>query len=98
LSLLPDLIERGHQRCPSFVDLMEFPSRFARLWRDEEAAAKAGHLRVTAKPTDGLLVCLSAVRTGYLDLDIIKRAFGDDGSLSENPTKVDSTILSLARA
>jgi hypothetical protein len=45
---------------------------------------------MTAKPTDGLLVCLAAVRAGNLDLGIIKRAFGDDASLSENPTKVDS--------
>jgi hypothetical protein len=51
---------------------------------------------VAAKPTDGLLVCLSAVRTGYLDLDIVKRAFGDDRSLSENPAKVDTATLSLA--
>jgi hypothetical protein len=64
---------------------MEFPSRFARSERDEEATAQAGHLRMTAKPTDGLLVCLAAVRAANLDLGIIKRAFGDYASLSEKP-------------
>jgi hypothetical protein len=86
LSLLPpDRIERRHELCPRFVDLMELPSRFARSERDEEAAAQAGHLRMTAKPTDGLLVCLAAVRASNLDLGIIKRAFGDDTSLSKKP-------------
>jgi hypothetical protein len=39
LSLFPDLIERGSELDPSFVDLTQLPSRFARLERDEEAAA-----------------------------------------------------------
>ena len=40
LSSLPlDRIERGHELCPSFVDLMKLPSRLARRERDEEAAA-----------------------------------------------------------
>jgi hypothetical protein len=59
---------------------MELPSRFAHWEWDEEAAAQAGHLRMTAKPTDGLLVCLAAVWAAYLDLGIVKRAFGDDAS------------------
>jgi hypothetical protein len=46
-----------------------------------------------AKPTDGLLVCLAAVRAANLDLGIIKRAFGDDASLSEK-AKVNSMALS----
>jgi hypothetical protein len=74
-SLLPDLIERGPELGPSFVNLMELPPRFARSERDEEAAAQAGHLRMIAKPTDGLLVCLAAARAGNLDLGIIERAF-----------------------
>jgi len=39
LSLFPDLIERGSELDPGFVDLLQLPSRFARLGRDEEAAA-----------------------------------------------------------
>jgi hypothetical protein len=75
-----DRIERGHELCPSFVDLKELPSRLANWEWDEEAAAQAGHLRMTAKPTDGLLVRLAAVRAAYLDLGIVKRTFGDDAS------------------
>jgi hypothetical protein len=86
LSLSPDFIERGHELCPSFVDLMELPSRVAGRERDKEAAAQASHLRMSAKPTDGLLVCLAAVRAGNLDLGIIDWAFGGDTSpLSEKP-------------
>ena len=86
-SLLPlDRIERGRELCPSFVDLIEVPSRFAHWERDEEAAAQAGYLRMTAQPTDGLLVYLAAVRTAYLDLGIINRAFGDDVFLSKKAT------------
>jgi hypothetical protein len=81
-SLSPDFIERGHELCPSFVDLMELASRFAGSERDEEAAAQASRLRMSAKPTDGLLVCLAAARAGNLDLGIIERTFGDDTSLS----------------
>jgi hypothetical protein len=80
-SLLPDLIERGPELGPGCVNLMEFPPRFARSERDEEAAAQAGHLRMIAKPTDGLLVCLAAARAGNLDLGIIERAFGHEASL-----------------
>jgi hypothetical protein len=87
-SLLPDFIERGPELGPSFVNLMELPSRFARWERDEEAAAQAGHLRMTAKPTDGLLVCLAAAGAGKLDLGIIERAFGHDASLLEKPRRI----------
>ena len=59
---------------------MELPPRFARSERDEEPAAQAGHLRMIAKPTDGLLVRLAAARAGNLDLGIIERAFGHDAS------------------
>ena len=38
-----------------------------------------------AKPVDGPVVCLAAVRAAYLDLGIFKRAFDDDASLSEKP-------------
>jgi hypothetical protein len=38
-SLLPDLIERGLELGPSFVNLMEFPPRITRSERDQEAAA-----------------------------------------------------------
>ena len=65
-SLLPDLIKRGPELGPSFVNLMELPPRFARSERDEEAAAQAGHLRMIAKPTDGLLVGLAAAGQGIL--------------------------------
>jgi hypothetical protein len=88
-SLLPDLIERGPELGPSFVDLMVLPSRFARLERDQEAAAQASHLRMTAKPTDGLLVCLAAAWAGNLDLGIIERAFGDD-AIPLGTAKADS--------
>jgi hypothetical protein len=79
-SLPPDLIQRGPELGPSFVNFMELPPRFARSERDEEPAAQAGHLRMIAKPTDGLLVCLAAARAGNLDLGIIERAFGHDAS------------------
>jgi hypothetical protein len=62
------------------ANLKEFPSRFAHWERDEEAAAQADHLRMTAKPTDGLLICLAAVWAAYFDLGIVKRALGDDAS------------------
>ena len=75
-SLPPDLIQRGPELGPSFVNFMELPPRFARSERNEEPAAQAGHLRMIAKPTDGLLVCLAAARAGNLDLGIIERAFG----------------------
>ena len=65
-SLLPDLIKRGPELGPSFVNLMGLPPRFARSERDEEAAAQAGHLRMIAKPTDGLLVGLAAAGQGIL--------------------------------
>src|SRR5271168_540092 len=65
-SLPPD--ERGPELGPSFVNLMELPPRYARSERDEEAAAQAGHLRMIAKPTDGLLVCLAAARIGWFAL------------------------------
>lgn len=85
-SLFPfDRVERGHELFPSFVDPIELAPRSAHRKRDEEAAAQAGHLRMTAKPTDGLLVCLAAVRAAYLNLGIIKWAFGDDASLSKKP-------------
>jgi len=87
-SLLPDLIERGPELRPSFVNLVELSPRFARSERDEEAAAQAGHLRMIAKPTDGLLVCLAAARAGNLDLGIIERAFGHDASLSEKLRRI----------
>ena len=62
LSSLPlDLIQRGPELGPSFVNFMELPPRFARSERDEEPAAQAGHLRMIAKPTDGLLVCLGGL-------------------------------------
>src|SRR5580704_14960385 len=79
-SLPPDLLQHGPELGPSFVNLMELPPRFARSERDEEPAAQAGHLRMIAKPTDGLLVCLAAARAGNLDLGIIERAFGHDAS------------------
>jgi hypothetical protein len=47
------------------------------------------------KPADGLLVCLAAVRAAYLDLGIVKRAFGDDASLSEK-SGLSSMALSSA--
>jgi hypothetical protein len=87
-SLLPNLIERGLELGPSFVNLIELSPRFARSERDEEAAAQTGHLRMIAKPTDGLLVCLAAARAGNLDLGIIERAFGHDIPLGK--AKADS--------
>jgi len=87
-SPLPDLIERGPELGPSFVNVMELPPRFARSERDEEAAAQAGHLRMIAKPTDGLLVFLAAARAGNLDLGSIERAFGHDASLAEKPRRI----------
>ena len=87
-SLLPDLIERGPELYPSFVNLTELPPRFARSERDEEAAAQAGRLRMIAKPTDGLLVCLAAARAANLDFGIIERAFGHAASLSEKPRRI----------
>jgi hypothetical protein len=87
-SLSPDFIERGHELCPSFVDLMELASRFAGSERDEEAAAQASRLRMSAKPTDGLLVCLAAARAGNFDLGMIERAFGHDASPWEKPRRI----------
>jgi hypothetical protein len=96
LAFLPsDLIERVHELRPSFVDLEELPSRFTRWERDEEAAAQAGHLRMIAKPTDGLLGCLATGRARNLDLGTIKRTFGDDAFLPEDVAKADSMTLSL---
>jgi hypothetical protein len=94
-SLPLDRIERGHELCPGFVDLMEFPSRFARSERDEEATAQAGNLRMTAKPTDGLLVCLAAVRAANL---IIKNDNSNGDSCwvffgSNKPSKEKSVIV-----
>jgi|SRR6516165_5705521 hypothetical protein len=40
---------------------------------------------MTAKPANGLLICLAAVWAAYLDRGIVKRAFGDDASLSKKP-------------
>jgi hypothetical protein len=94
-SLPPDLLQRGPKLGPSFVNLMELPPRFARSERDEEPAAQAGHLRMIAKPTDGLLVCLAAARTGNFDLGMIERAFGHDASPWEKP-RGDSMALPLA--
>ena len=89
LSSLPsDLIQRGPELGPSFVNLMELPPRFARSERDEESAAQAGHLRMIAKPTDGLLVRLAAARARNLDLGIIERASGHDASLWERPRRI----------
>jgi hypothetical protein len=62
---------------------MELLSRRVRWERNQEAAAQASHLRMSAKPTDGLLVCLAAAQTGNFDLGIIERAFGDNASPSE---------------
>ena len=72
----------------ALYNLIELPPCFARSERDEEPAPQAGHLRMIAKPTDGLLVCLAAARAGNLDLGIIKRAFGHDASLSEKPRQI----------
>ncbi len=62
---------------------MELPSRFTGSERDQEAATQASHLRMSPKPTDGLLACLAAVRAANLDLGIIKRGLGDGASLSD---------------
>jgi hypothetical protein len=80
-SLPPDLIQRGPELGPSFVNLKELPPRFARPGRDQEPAAQAGHLRMIAKPTYRLLVCLAAIRAANRDLGTIQRAFGHDASL-----------------
>ena len=47
---------------------------------------------MTAKPANGLLICLAAVRAAYLDRGIVKRAFGDDASLSKKPGFVASRL------
>jgi hypothetical protein len=72
---------------------MVFPSRFTRSKRNEEAAAQARYLRMTAKPTDGLLVCFTAARTGNLDFGIFERAFGDD-TAPFGQTKMDTMTSS----
>jgi hypothetical protein len=48
-----------------------------------------------AKPTDVLLVCLAAARTGNFDLGMIERAFGHDAS-PLGKAKGDSMALPLA--
>jgi hypothetical protein len=87
-SLPPDLLQRGPEPGPSFVDLLELPPRFARSERDEEPAAQAGHLRMIANPTDGLLVGLAAARAGNFNLGMIERAFGHDASPWEKPRRI----------
>jgi hypothetical protein len=87
-SLPPDFIQRGPELGPSLANLKDLPPRFARSERDEEPAAQAGHLRMIAKPTDGQLVCLAAVRATNLDLGIIEGAFGHDASLWEKPRRI----------
>jgi hypothetical protein len=46
---------------------------------------------MTAKPTDGLLVCLAAARAGNLDLGMIERAFGHDGGPASSPIRFNLT-------
>jgi hypothetical protein len=87
-SLPPDLLQRGPEPGPSFVNLLELPPRFACSERDEEPAAQAGHLRMIAKPTDGLLVCFAAARAGNFNLGMIERAFGHDASPWEKPRRI----------
>jgi hypothetical protein len=50
---------------------------------------------MTAKPTDGVLACLAAVRAAYLDLGIIKRALAMTLP-SRKKAKVNSMALTSA--
>jgi hypothetical protein len=73
-SLLAEARDRSPQLCHRIVDLIDAGAQLFRIEPDVDAAAGAG--RMLAKPSDGLLVLMSALRAGKLDLVIIEQALG----------------------
>jgi len=79
-SLLSEVAERSPELLHSLVDFIEPGSHLFVIERDLRAAAGADEFRLRANPSQGLTVLMSALRTGNVDLAVIKQAFGHGSS------------------
>ena len=81
------------------VELVENGAKLSVLENDRGSALGAGEFVMVAKPANGLLHLLAALRAGDCDLLVVERSFGHDApSLEDNPGSVAGSGLTRRAA
>lgn len=74
-ALLPKIADRAPHLLHRLVGLIESGAQLFIFERDLDAASGTDDLRMVAKPSEGLAVLVSALRTGDIDLALVEQAF-----------------------